>query len=250
MSHEELQDKIRAQLKPQLPKRFYQRAASVGRREGGYGVELDGCPVRTPGKSLLKLQCRPLADAVAAEWEAQEKVINPAIMPLTKLANTAIDRIEPDNSNALNEILPYAGSDLLCYRASNPRSLQQQQAEIWDPYLQAVEGKLGAKFIITNTISHVDQPDSAISAIAGWLENLSAFQLAAVHTLTTLSGSVILAFAAVEGFARAGEIFHAAHVDEHWQIAQWGEDAEAKQRLDLRLSEIKAACRFLDLLDT
>lgn len=249
IDHVELQEKIRRQLKPQLPKRFYKHAAAA-RDEGGFAVLLDGRAVRTPGKARLVVPGQRLAEALAGEWDAQEDVINPATMPLTRLANTAIDRIAPERRHALGEVMPYAGTDLLCYRASSPQALEAKQAALWLPYLEAVKAGLGAELATTSRISHIEQPPEVAEAFKRWLDGLSPFQLAAVHTLTTLTGSVVLAYAAVADRAGADALFDAAHVDEHWQIAQWGEDAEARARFSERHGEIAAACRFLDLLDT
>ncbi|PLX34309.1 MAG: ATPase [Hyphomicrobiales bacterium] len=250
MSGDDLRERIQAQLKPQLPKRFYRQAAARPLPESAFGVVLDERPLRTPGKAPLALPAAALAAALAEEWEQQAKVINPAVMPLTRLANTAIDRIAPDPAPALAEIMPYAGADLTCYRADGPASLTARQSALWDPHLKRISDRLGAQFITTQGIGHVAQPEQTIAAVAAWLEERDAFSLAAIHTLTSLTGSVVLAFAVADGGAETEPIYTAAHVDELWQISQWGEDEEAGARLAARRDEIAAACRFLDLLDT
>lgn len=250
MNHDELQDKIRAGLKPKLPKRFYQDVAHLAQNDGNYGITLDSRPVRTPGKALLVLPAEALAAALAGEWQDQGEHINPATMPLTRLANTAIDRIVADNGNALAEIMPFAGADLICYRAPSPAGLQARQQALWSPFLKFAEHRLGAAFRTTETIAHLEQPEAAIHAVADWLHGLDPFRLAAIHLLTSLTGSVLLAYGAQQKMADADAVFAAAHVDEHWEIDQWGEDAEARQRLEGRRQDIAAACRFVDLLDT
>ena len=215
---------------------------------GGYRVQLDGKPVRTPAKALLALPTRALAEAVAGEWAAQREHIDPATMPLTRLANSAIDGVQGREAEVRADIVRYAGSDLLCYRASEPEGLVRRQAEMWDPVLGWARDALGARFAVAEGLMPLAQPDAAISAIAAALEGFDAFSLAALHVMTTLTGSALLALAHARGRLTAEQAWTAAHVDEDWQIGKWGEDAEAAARRQRRWCEMQAAGRMLALL--
>jgi len=215
---------------------------------GGHLVLLDGKPVRTPAKALLALPTRALAEAVAREWSAQHEHIDPATMPLTRLANSAIDGVRGREAEVRADIAKYAGSDLLCYRASEPEGLVRRQAEMWDPVLGWARDTLGARFAMAQGIMPVAQPEAAISAIAVALEGFDAFGLAALHVMTTLTGSALLTMAHARGRLTAEQAWTAAHVDEDWQIGKWGEDAQAAARRQRRWSEMQAAGRMLALL--
>jgi chaperone required for assembly of F1-ATPase len=213
-----------------------------------FHVLLDGKPVRTPAKALLEVPTRALAEAIAGEWEVQREHIDPATMPLTRLANSAIDGVRVHPAEVRAEIAKYAGSDLLCYRASEPELLVRRQAELWDPVLAWGRDTLGASFEVAEGIMPVVQPEAAISAVAGALEGFDTFGLAALHVMTTLTGSALLALAHARGHLTAEAVWAAAHVDEDWQIGRWGEDAEAAARRRRRWSEMQAASRLLALL--
>jgi chaperone required for assembly of F1-ATPase len=196
----------------------------------------------------LALPTRALAEAVAAEWEAQGERIDPATMPLTRLANSTIDGVIARQAEVRAEIVKYAGSDLLCYRAEGPEELIRRQAETWDPVLAWARAALGADFNVSQGVMPAAQPDAATEAVARALQPHGPFALAAIHVMTTQMGSALLALAHAHGHLSAEAAWVAAHVDEDWQISQWGEDAEAKARRDRRWAEMQAASRLLELL--
>jgi chaperone required for assembly of F1-ATPase len=229
------------------PKRFY-RAASVDGAAPAFRVLLDRKPVRTPAKRELAVPTRALAEAMAAEWEAQGERVDPGTMPLTRLANSAIDGVTGREAEVRADIAKYAGSDLLCYRAEGPAGLVRRQAEAWDPVLAWAQEALGARFALGEGVVPVAQPPGATAAVERALSDLGAFSLSAHHVMTTLMGSALLALAHARGRLTAEEAWAAAHVDEDWQISQWGEDAEAKARRDRRWAEMQAASRLLALL--
>jgi chaperone required for assembly of F1-ATPase len=228
-------------------KRFY-RAVSVDGAAPAFRVLLDGKPMRTPAKRELALPTRPLAEAVAAEWEAQGEHIDPRTMPLTRLANSALDGAAGREAEVGADIARYAASDLLCYRAEAPAELARRQAEAWDPVLAWARSALGADLVVGGGIVPVAQPAAAVAAIERALAGLDAFALTAYHVMTTLMGSALLALAHAGGRLGVGEAWAAAHVDEDWQIAQWGWDAEAEERRGSRWAEMQAASRLLALL--
>jgi chaperone required for assembly of F1-ATPase len=230
-----------------LTKRFYQRA-DVADRDGGFTLLLDGKPVRTPGKRQLLLPSRALAEAVAEEWRAQKERIDPATMPLTKLANSAIDGVPGREDDVIGDILNYAGSDLLCYRAEGPRGLVEAQRAQWDPVLAWAKSTLGAPLVLAEGIVHVAQPQASLDRLREALRAHSPFGLAALHVMTGLTGSALLALGVALGRMTPDEAWKAAHVDEDWQIAQWGEDAEAASRRAARQRDFDAAARALALL--
>jgi len=215
----------------------------------GYRVLLDGKPVRTPAKALLALPTRALAEAVAGEWEAQQELIDPAAMPLTRLANSAIDGVREREAEVRADMVRYAGSDLLCYRATEPEELVRRQAELWDPVLAWGREALGARLEVAKGLMPVTQPEAAQRAVGRALDGEDAFALAALHVMTTLTGSALLALAHAQGRLTVEQAWAAAHVDEDWQIGTWGRDAEAAARRQRRWSEMQAASRMLALLE-
>ena len=230
-------------------RRFY-KAVSVTEEPGGFGIALDRRPVRTPAKAPLIVPSRALADALAEEWAAQGEHIVPASMVLTKLANTAIDRVTGRERPVAADIVAYAGCDLLCYRADAPERLAARQAAAWDPLLTWAARRLGSHFVCVTGIVHHPQPAGALEALAGALEDQGPFRLAALHTITTLTGSAVLALALLEGAIPADAAWSAAHVDEDWQIEQWGSDAEAQARRAARRHEFDCAVRLVELVAT
>ncbi len=233
--------------RPALIKRFY-KEVSVGGREGAFAILLDGKPAKTPAKHPLALPGRALAGAVAAEWAGQGEHVDPAAMPLTRLAHAAIDGVA-GGAEAVDEIERYAGSDLLLYRATEPEALVAAQAKHWDPVLAWAGEVLGARFTLTEGIKHVAQPQAAIHAIRAEIARYrSPFALAALMSLTHISGSALLALALARGRLPVDAAWAAAHVDEDWNIQRWGEDAEAKARRAARRVEFDAAVRMLGLL--
>jgi chaperone required for assembly of F1-ATPase len=229
-----------------LPKRFYKSVTVTDQ----FGIALDGRSVKTPLKALLVLPNHALAEAVAAEWEAQIEVINPHAMPLTKLANTAIDRAVAEKSKITAEILEFAGSDMVCYRAESPEGLVLRQTTHWDPIIAWARSDLKAGFETVNTITHKIQSAAALRALEAHIATLDPFSFVAVHNLTTLTGSALLVTMVAAGKISADAGWLAANVDEDWQIGTWGEDAEAMVRREGRLGEFLACAKFLNLART
>ena len=230
-----------------LPKRFYKEVTTAPEGEG-VAVLLDGKPIRTPAKAKLVVPSRALAEDIAEEWRAQTERIDPATMRLTKLANSAIDGVRGREAAVLDDLIAFAGSDLLCYRADAPEGLIAKQNEHWDPVFAWAKQELGAPFRLAQGIDHVPQPQGSLDRIRERLMGLDAFGLAALHVMTTLTGSALLALAVVLKRLTPDQAWAAAHVDEDWQISQWGEDAEAAQRRARHRQEFDASCRLLDLL--
>ena len=245
---EKLSDPVREVqigLRKQLPKRFYKQAVAVPGEEGGFVVALDGKPVRTPSRKPLSVPQLALAEAIAAEWQAQQDVIDPATMPLTRMVNTALDGVATAQDEVFEEILRFAGSDLICYRAGAPEGLVARESELWDPYLDWA-ANMGARLVLSEGVVHVEQPPEAIRAIAALLRRYATpLQLTALHTVTSLTGSLILALALAEGQGEPSGIWEAAHVDEDYNISQWGEDHEAAERRAKRLVDFEAAHMIL-----
>lgn len=233
--------------KTSLPKRFYKNVV-VAEEGDGFGLTLDGKPVRTPGKAPFALPSRALAEAVAEEWRAQGERIDPGSMPLTRLANSAIDGVVGREEAVIDDILAFAGSDLLCYRAEGPPGLSEAQTKHWDPVLAWSKQTLGAPLMLAEGIVPVAQPEASLRRIREQLAGHDAFSLAALHVLTSLSGSALLAFAVALGRLTPEEAWQAAHVDEDFQVGQWGEDEEAKTRRENRWRDFAAAARLLKLL--
>jgi chaperone required for assembly of F1-ATPase len=226
-----------------LPKRFYKSVAVTNQ----LGIALDGRNVKTPLRAPLVLPTRPLAEAVAAEWDAQVDVINPHAMPLTKLANTAIDRATAEKSKIAAEILEFAGSDMVCYRAESPAGLVQRQITLWDPVIVWAKADLSVDFTTVNSITHKRQPPAALQALEAHIKLLDPFSFVAVHNLTTLTGSALLAAMVATGKIRPDAAWLAANLDEDWQIEIWGEDEEAMARRAGRFTEFSACVRFVNL---
>jgi chaperone required for assembly of F1-ATPase len=226
-----------------LPKRFYKSVAVTDQ----LGIALDGRNVKTPLKAALVLPTRALAEAVAAEWDAQVDVINPHAMPLTKLANTAIDRATTEKSKIAAEILEFAGSDMVCYRAESPAGLVLRQTTHWDPIIIWAKAELNVDFTTVNTITHKRQSTAALQALEAHITSLDPFSFVAVHNLTTLTGSALLAAMTASGKISADTAWLAANVDEDWQIETWGADAEASARRAGRFHEFSACVTFINL---
>jgi chaperone required for assembly of F1-ATPase len=227
----------------EAPKRFYQ-AVSIASTDEGWQVLLDGRGVKTPKRLALLLPTKALAEAIAAEWDAQVGSINPRSMPLTKLANSTLDGVIGREEAVAAEIVAYAGSDLLLYRAERPESLVKRQHESWDPLLAWARERLGAHLTPTAGVIHVAQPEEAVAKLGEAVAALDAFALAAANVMTTLTGSAVLALAHIHGRLSLEETWDAAHLDEDFQIARWGEDAEASAHRQARRAEMAAASRF------
>lgn len=238
------------QMKRPLPKRFY-TTVSIAADGEGFAIHLDGKPVKTPAKNTLHLPTREAAELVAAEWAAQDKVIDPGSMPVTKLANTAIDAVSLNLSEVFDEIVRFAGNDLLCYRADSPQELVDRQASRWDPVLAWVAEAHQARFILAEGVIHQEQPSQAIQAYAAGLERYrEAFRLSCLHVVTTLAGSSILALAFADAAFDLDTVWSLAHLDEDWTIEHWGSDEEAEARREARYGEIAAAASLFAALDS
>jgi chaperone required for assembly of F1-ATPase len=233
----------RRALRQPLRRRFYAKVATAPVTEG-HGVELDGKPVRTPARRALAVPSPALAAAIAAEWDAQRDLIEPAKMPLTRLANSIIDGVADQPAPVAAEIAKFLVSDLLFYRAMSPRELIARQQQHWDPVLNWAAQTLGAQFVCTAGVTHIGQPQAAVDAARAAIPD-DPWRLGAAHTATTLTGSALLALALARGFLSADTAWQAAKVDEDWNMEQWGRDALALERREFRFAELKAAAAVL-----
>jgi chaperone required for assembly of F1-ATPase len=222
---------------------FY-TTASVRETPEGFAVLLDGKPVRTPSRNLLAAPTREIATAIAAEWEAQQDVINPMTMPTTRLANSVIDGVTGRVEVVVEDIAKYFETDLLFYRAGHPEALVAREAAHWDPVLFWAAQTLGAHFVLTEGVVHVRQPDQAIAAARAALPS-DPWAVGALHVVTTLTGSALLALSLMRGRLDADEVWAAAHVNEDWNSEQWGIDEEVAARQAARLADFKAAAAVL-----
>lgn len=226
------------------PRRFW-KEAGVTPAGGGFAVHLDGRPVMTPGRMPLVVPGEALARQIAAEWQAQDARIDPHSMPLTRMANTAIDRLGEARGAVATMLAGFGASDLLCHRAPGPEALARRQAEAWDPLLRWADEALGVALVVTTGVIAPPQPAAGLARLARALEALSVFELAAVHDLVTISGSVILALAVERGRLGAAEAHDLSRLDEDWQAGIWGRDDEAAQAAAARRAAFADAHRFL-----
>jgi chaperone required for assembly of F1-ATPase len=240
--------RAQSQMKRELPKRFYKDVAAAP-AETGFVVHLDSKPVRTPGKALLTLPTERSAALVVAEFSAQDERIDPSTMPIYRLVNTAIDGVAADPAAVRGDIAKFASSDLLCYRADAPAGLVERQAKAWDPVLDWVYRALGARLMLAEGVVHVEQPRNAMDAVEAHLAlRQEPLRLAAMHLMTTLTGSALLAMAVEAGEIDAEAAWAAAHVDEDWQAEQWGQDPEAMARRAYRKRDMMAAAQLLEAI--
>lgn len=230
-----------------LPKRFYD-TVSLDEGPDGFTILLDDRNVRTPARAELCVASRALAEELVREWDAQKKHIDPAKMPMTKRANTALDRVRSREEDVVREIVDYAGSDLLCYRADSPEELVKLQCEHWDRVLEWVQQDLGIEFLAEQGISHFAQPRHTLDQIRSVFVLKTFYELTPLYAITTLTGSALLVLAHAHGYLSADELWAAANVDEDWQISKWGEDDEAKERRKIRRAELDGDVRFLQLV--
>ena len=236
------------QMRQPLPKRFYEDAAAVETADG-FAVHLDGRPVRTPGKALLALPSAAAAALVAAEFAAQGETIDPVSMPVLRLVNTALDGVAADTQAVLEDVIRFSASDLVCYRAGEPEALVARQAQAWDPVLDWARSALGARFFLAEGVMHVEQPRESVGAVGMWLrQREEPLRLAAIHVMTTLTGSALIALGVEAGGFSPDEAWAAAHVDEDWTVELWGEDAEAAARRQARRRDFDAAVALLRAL--
>jgi chaperone required for assembly of F1-ATPase len=232
-------------MRPPLPARFYKQAG-VLERDGLFHVALDGRTARTPARKPLAVTSRPVAEALVVEWQAQAERIDPAQMPLTRLVNSALDGVEDQQEAVRAEIVRYAGSDALCYRAGEPEALVERQNRVWQPILRDIEAMIGARFLLAEGVVFAQQPEETLAAVARDVAKIPApLALAGAHNVMTLTGSAILTLALAAGRIDADAAWNAAHLDEDYQIGIWGQDEEAAERRAIRRREFDAAVLLL-----
>ena len=230
-------------------KRFY-KSAGVTEAPEGFGVALDGKPVRTPAKRPLSVPTRALAEAIAEEWLAQTGTVDPKRLPLTRVASIALDLVAPRREVVVAEVVKYAGTDLVCYRAEQPADLAARQHAAWQPLVDWAAQKFDASLTTTVSILPVPQPPATLEAFEAAVAGYDTHRLAALHLATAACGSLVVALALIEGRVDADAAFAAAELDETYEIERWGEDAEqARRRKGLR-EDIALAARFVTLLRT
>ena len=228
-------------------KRFW-TAADVRAVEEGWSIELDGRSVRTPARAALTVPSETLARAIADEWNSVGETVDPRAMPLTGLANAAIDRVAPDREAFAAQLARYAEADLACYRADHPTDLVARQSETWDALLGWGRRRFDVDFCTTAGITHVDQPPATVERLSHALAVLDPFNLAGLSPLVTIGGSLLAALAVLEGAMSVEEAWDAVSVDDRYQLDRWGTDAEAEAALENRRRDFAAAARFLSLL--
>ena len=230
-------------------KRFW-TAAEVKAAGTGWGVELDGRPVRTPARTPLAVPTEAMARAIADEWNAVDDRVDPRAMPLTGLANAAIDRVAPDREAFAARLARYADADLACYRADGPRTLVDRQARLWDALLDWGRRRFDVDFQITTGILHVAQPEATLERLRHALATQSSFRLAGLSPMITIGGSLLAALAVLEGAMSEAQAWEAVTVDDRYQLEHWGADEEAEAALEARRRDFAAAARFLALVDS
>lgn len=229
-------------------KRFWKTVA-VEHQDNRFALTLDDRPIRTPARAQLAVPTMALAEAIADEWRAVGETIEPGQMPLTGLANAAIDRVAPDPGSFAEGLARYAEADLSCYRAEGPRELVTRQEQEWDKLLLWARRRYDVDFETTRGLIHVGQPAATIEQLRHAVASLDTFRLAGLSPLVTIGGSLIAALAFLEKALDADEAWTSVSVDERWQLEQWGHDAEAQTALENRRRDFFAAARFIDLLD-
>ena len=240
------QEAVRRATRTPRRERFY-ASADVSQTDGGFSVTLDGKPIKTPSGKTVVAPNREIAEAIAAEWAAQQKHIDPLTMPLTRFANSVMEGVLDRVDAVADDAAKYLGSDLLFYRAGHPEALVKREAAQWDPIVFWAAETLGAHFMLSQGVVHVRQPDQAIAAARAAFPG-HPWEVAALHVVTTLTGSALLALALVHGVRNPGQIWAAAHVDEDWNSEKWGVDEEVAARRAARLVDFEAAARILDAM--
>jgi chaperone required for assembly of F1-ATPase len=236
----------RRAVRPRLRKRFYKEVRTAATGDGTIAILLDGKPVLTPARRPLAAPSLTLAQAIAAEWDAQADVVDPARMPLTRLANSVVDGVSENPQPVADEIAKYLGTDLLFYRADAPAGLIGKQSQAWDPVLAWAREAYGARFVLAEGVVYTPQPQDSVAAMRAQIPG-DPWRLAAVASITTLTGSALMALAIAHGALGADAAWEAAHVDEDWQMSQWGRDELALERRAYREAEFQAALTVLKL---
>jgi chaperone required for assembly of F1-ATPase len=228
-------------------KRFWKLAEAV-EAAGGFAIALDGRRVKTPARAELSVPTKALADAIAAEWNGCGDDVDPRGMPLTGLANAAVDRIATDQQNYAAGIASYGETDLICYRAEGPEALLRRQSESWDALLAWARRRYDVDFACQTGVMHVPQPEDTVRKLAQAVAALDSFHLAGLSPLVTISGSLVAGLAVLEEMMPAEAAWEAVSLDDRWQLEEWGDDPEARAALDARRRDFLAAARFLELL--
>lgn len=248
---DKIQDDVKQQFKRKYPKKFFELATfKESKLKAGFEIHLDGRPLKTPLKSLLLLPTQKLANAVADEWNALDEFINPDHLPLTKTANSAIEKTAPNMQHILDEMVSFGETDLLFYQQDTPAKLKVLQELHWHPIILWAESEWNLNYIITYGISHVAQDVKILAQYRQYIGAMDEHQLSALYLLTTSCGSLLIALAYHAKILSKDGVAKAAFIDEDWQISQWGEDEEAKQIREFKLAEIDSFCDYLDLLKT
>ena len=229
-------------------KRFWNEV-TLGPEGEGWGVRLDGRPLRTPARSPLTVPSQRLAKAIAEEWQSVGETIDPRAIPLTGLANAAIDRIAPCRDAFAEGLARYARADLACYRTEGPRELLERQENEWDSLLAWARRRFDVDFATTSGLMHVEQPEETVKQLGHAIGTLDPFRLAGLSPLITIGGSLVAALAVLEKAITPERAWEAISIDERWQLERWGSDSEAETALSNRRSDFLAAARFLELLD-
>lgn len=228
-------------------KRFWTDATVV--REGdGYSVQLDSRPVRSPLKTLLSMPSESLAQAVAGEWQAQDEVIDPTSMPLTRAVNATLDKVIPQQAEVVANLVEYGGTDLLCYRAVSPVDLIERQEQAWAPVLDWLDQSHGARLTVTAGVFPIAQPARALEAMQTRVSTMSAWELTALSEFVTLSGSLVLALAVMDNHLAPHGAWDLSRIDENWQIAQWGEDESEAALIARKRAAFLQAWTYLEHL--
>lgn len=227
-------------------KRFWKEAKAT-ETEGGFTVQLDGRAVKTPAKAALVVPTLKMAEAIAAEWDAQEEAIQPLTMPVTRSANAAIDKVTHHFAEVADMVADYGDADLLCYRADSPVELAARQAEAWDPLLDWAAETLGVRLETRVGVLHAPQSPEALQKLRQRVHTMSPFELTAFHDLVGISGSLVMGFATIEGVHAPEKMWQLSRIDELWQIEQWGEDDEATEIARKKLAEFLHASQFFAL---
>ena len=231
-------------------KRFYKTVSVTDSDDGAFLVSLDARSLSSPGKRPLRLPTRSLAEAVAAEWDTQKEDIDPTSMPMMSFAATVTDRVTPQRAHVVEEIAGFGGSDLLCFLAEGPEDLVARQVSQWTPWRERIETRLSIRLVVTAGVMPVRQPPESLAAFHGAVDAVDDWHLAPLHTVTSITGSLILALAFLDGDLGAEEAFELSQIDEAYQVEQWGQDREAELRRRNLLSEMTAAARFKTLVET
>jgi len=240
------QEAVRRGTRVPLRKRFY-TDAGIAATAGGFVITLDGRPIKTPAGHQVIVPVKDIAQAISEEWQAQNETIVPLSMPLTRLANSVVEGVIDRVDAVADDLARYLDSDLLFYRAGHPETLVARESAHWDPVLFWAADTLGAHFILAEGIVHVRQPETAVAAARRALPD-DPWSVAALHVITSLTGSALLALALVHGVLDADQVWAAAHVDEDWNAEKWGYDEEVVARRAARLVDIRAAAQILKAL--